>query len=136
MTLKICVAQLNYCVGDMPGNAQKIIAAARTAYADGARLLLTSELAICGYAAEDLFLRASFIQACDDAVNLVARELAGLKGLTVVLGTPTKGNSGHGDEAEGGLRTKSIAVQQRHNAARVLREGRVIDTYAKRELPN
>ena len=136
MTLKICVAQLNYCVGDMPGNAQKIIAAARAAYADGARLLLTSELAICGYAAEDLFLRASFIQACDDAVNLVARELAGLKGLTVVLGTPTKGNSGHGDEAEGGLRTKSIAVQQRHNAARVLREGRVIDTYAKRELPN
>ena len=136
MTLKICVAQLNYCVGDMPGNAQKIIVAARVAYAEGARLVLTSELAICGYAAEDLFLRASFIQACDDAVNLVARELAGLKGLTLVLGTPTKGNSGHGDEAEGGVRTKSIAVQQRHNAARVLRDGRVIDTYAKRELPN
>ncbi|MES2945108.1 MAG: NAD+ synthase, partial [Pseudomonadota bacterium] len=135
-TLKICVAQLNYCVGDMPGNAQKIIAAAHTAYADGVRLLLTPELAICGYAAEDLFLRASFIQACDDAVNQVARELAGLKGLTVVVGTPTKGNTGHGDEAEGGLRTKSMAVQQRHNAARVLREGRVIETYAKRELPN
>lgn len=136
MTLKICVAQLNYCVGDMPGNAQKIIEAARTAYADGARLLLTPELAICGYAAEDLFLRASFTQACDDAVNQVARELAGLKGLTVVVGTPTKVNSGHGDEAEGGLRTKSMSVQQRYNAARVLREGRVIDTYAKRELPN
>ncbi|HAL37170.1 MAG TPA: NAD+ synthase, partial [Polaromonas sp.] len=82
MTLKICVAQLNYCVGDMPGNAQKIIAAARTAYQDGTRLVLTPELAICGYAAEDLFLRPSFIQACDDAVNQVARELAGLKGLT------------------------------------------------------
>ncbi len=136
MTLKICVAQLNYCVGDMPGNAQKIIAAARAAYAEGARLVLTSELAICGYAAEDLFLRASFIQACDDAVNLVARELAGLKGLTLVLGTPTRGNSGDGDEADSGVRTKSMAVQQRHNAARVLREGRVIDTYAKRELPN
>jgi NAD+ synthase (glutamine-hydrolysing) len=130
MTLKICVAQLNYCVGDMPGNAQKIIAAARSAYADGVRLLLTPELAICGYAAEDLFLRHSFIQACDDAVNLVARELAGLKGLTVVVGTPTHGDSGKG------LRTKSVAVQQRHNAARVLREGAVTATYAKRELPN
>ncbi|MDP2256367.1 MAG: NAD+ synthase, partial [Polaromonas sp.] len=130
MSLKICVAQLNYCVGDMPGNAQKIIDAARTAYQDGARLVLTPELAICGYAAEDLFLRPSFIQACDDAVNLVARELAGLKGLSVVVGTPTQGDSGKG------LRTKSVAVQQRHNAARVLREGRVIDTYAKRELPN
>ena len=136
MTLKICVAQLNYCVGDMPGNAQKIIDAARAAYADGARLLLTPELAICGYAAEDLFLRASFIEACDDAVNQVARELAGLKGLTVVVGTPTRGNTGEGDEAAGGVRTKSMSVQQRHNAARVLREGEIIATYAKRELPN
>ncbi len=130
MPLKICVAQLNYCVGDMPGNAQKIIDAARTAYADGVRLLLTPELAICGYAAEDLFLRPSFIQACDDAVNRVAHELAGLKGLSVVVGTPTHGDSGRG------LRTKSVEVQQRHNAARVLREGRIIESYAKRELPN
>ena len=136
MSLKICVAQLNYCVGDMPGNAQKIIDAAHAAYQDGVRLLLTPELAICGYAAEDLFLRSSFIQACDDAVNRVARELAGLKGLTVVVGTPTCGNTGHGDLTAGGLRTKSMAVQQRHNAARVLREGQVVATYAKRELPN
>ncbi|MGQ2979210.1 MAG: NAD+ synthase [Polaromonas sp.] len=130
MTLKICVAQLNYCVGDMPGNAQKIIAAARSAYADGVRLLLTPEMAICGYAAEDLFLRRSFIEACDDAVNLIARELAGLKGLTVVVGTPAQGDSGKA------LRTKSVEVQQRHNAARVLREGAVVASYAKRELPN
>ena len=130
MPLKICVAQLNYCVGDMPGNAQKIIDAARTAYQDGVRLLLTPELAICGYAAEDLFLRPSFIEACDDAVNRVARELAGLKGLTVVVGAPTQGDSGQG------LRTKSVEVPQRHNAAIVLREGQVIGSYAKRELPN
>ncbi|MDQ3273166.1 MAG: NAD+ synthase, partial [Pseudomonadota bacterium] len=130
MTLKICVAQLNYCVGDMPGNAQKIIDAARSAYADGVRLLLTPEMAICGYAAEDLFLRRSFIEACDDAVNFIAHELAGLKGLTVVVGTPTHGDSGKA------LRTKSVEVQQRHNAARVLREGAVAASYAKRELPN
>ena len=128
MSLKIAVAQLNYCVGDMPGNAIKIIAAAKAAYADGARLVVTPELAICGYAAEDLFLRTSFIQACDDAVNTVARELAGLKDLIVVVGTPVM--------AGNGLRTKSVAVQQRHNAARVLQGGVVIDTYAKRELPN
>ena len=130
MPLKISVAQLNYCVGDMLGNAQKIIFAARAAYGDGVRLVITPELAICAYAAEDLFLRPSFIQACDDAVNLVARELAGLKGLTVVVGTPTHGDSGLG------LRTKSVEVQQRHNAAKVLQNGRIIETYAKRELPN
>ncbi len=128
MTLKICVLQLNYCVGDMPGNAQKIISAATTAYASGARLVVTPELAICGYAAEDLFLRASFIQACDDAVKQVAHALAGLKGLTVVVGTPVM--------AGNGLRTKSVAVQQRHNAAQVICEGNVLATYAKRELPN
>ena len=128
MLLKICVLQLNYCVGDMPGNAQKIIDAATTAYAAGARLVVTPELAICGYAAEDLFLRTSFIQACDDAVKQVAHALAGLKGLTVVVGTPVMAGEG--------LRTKSVAVQQRHNAALVLRQGQVIATYAKRELPN
>ena len=136
MPLKICVAQLNYCVGDMAGNAQKIIDAARTAYQDGVRLVLTPELAICGYAAEDLFLRPSFIQACDDAVNRVARELAGLKGLSVVVGTPTNGDEGQNGLAGKGLRTKSVAVQQRHNAARVLCEGRIIASYAKRELAN
>ena len=126
MTLKLCVAQLNFVVGDLGGNAQKIIDAARSAYADGVRLLLTPELSICGYAAEDLFLRPAFIIACDDAVKTVARELAGLKDMTVVVGHPTGGDR----------RTRSVAVQSRHNAASVLCEGQVIATYAKRELPN
>ncbi|MBU6503514.1 MAG: NAD+ synthase, partial [Burkholderiales bacterium] len=126
MTLKICVAQLNFVVGDLTGNAQKIIDAARLAYAGGARLVLTPELSICGYAAEDLFLRPAFIAACDDAVKTVARELAGLKGLVVVVGHPTGGD----------VRSRSVAVPHRHNAASVLSEGRVLETYAKRELPN
>lgn len=126
MTLTICVAQLNLVVGDLPGNSQKIVAAARSAYADGARLVLTPELSICGYAAEDLFLRPAFIAACDDAVKAVARELAGLKDLAVVVGHPSGGDS----------RTRSVAVQNRHNAASVLCEGAVLATYAKRELPN
>ena len=126
MALKLCIAQLNFVVGDMLGNAQKIVAAARSAFVQGARLVLTPELSICGYAAEDLFLRPAFIAACDDAVKTVARELAGLKGLHVVVGHPT------GDD----IRSKSVAVQRRFNAASVVSEGRVLQTYAKRELPN
>ncbi|MEO5671336.1 MAG: NAD+ synthase, partial [Ramlibacter sp.] len=126
MALKLCVAQLNLLVGDMSGNAQKIIAAAQAAYAQGARLVLTPELSICGYPAEDLLLRRSFIAACDDAVKAVAEGLAGLKGLHVVVGHPTGGD----------IRSKSVQVQRRHNAASVLSEGRVLETYAKRELPN
>jgi len=126
MALKICIAQLNFIVADTAGNAQKIIAAARAAYAQGARLVLTPELSICGYLAEDLFLRPAFIASCDDAVKTVARELAGLKGLHVVVGHPTGGD----------IRSKSVAVQRRFNAASVICEGRVLETYAKRELPN
>ncbi len=129
MTLRICLAQLNFVVGDLAGNAQKIIAAARQAHAQGARLLLTPELSICGYAAEDLFFRPSFIAACDDAVKTVARELAGLKDMTVVVGHPAA------VEADG-LRTRSVTVPNRVNAASVLCEGRVVASYAKRELPN
>ena len=126
MTLELSVAQLNFTVGDMAGNARKIIDAARTAYARGVRLLLTSELSICGYAAEDLFLRASFIAACDQAMDVVRHALADLKGMHVVVGHP----SGH-DE-----RTRSVAVSLRFNMASVLCEGKVVASYAKRELPN
>jgi len=126
MTLKLCIAQLDFVVGDLQGNAQRIIDAARRAHADGARLLLTPELSICGYAAEDLFLRPAFVHACNDAVKSVASALAGLKDMTVVVGHPTGGDS----------RTRSVAVQNRFNAASVLCEGQVVATYAKRELPN
>ena len=130
MLLKICVAQLNYCVGDMAGNARKIIAAARKAYADGARLVLTPELAICGYAAEDLYLRPAFVQACEDAVDLVASELADLSDLSVVIGCPVP------VDGRPGLRTHSVSVPQLYNAACVLQSGRRVHTYAKQELPN
>ncbi len=126
MTLKICVAQLNFVVGDMAGNAQKIIDCATAAYQDGARLVLTPELSLCGYAAEDLFLRPSFIKACDDALKTVSAALRGLKGLHVVVGHPSGGDE----------RTRSVSVQRRFNMASVVCEGQVIAAYAKRELPN
>ena len=126
MTLELSVAQLNFTVGDMAGNAQKIMDAARRAFAKGARLLITPELSICGYAAEDLFLRASFISACEQAVDTIRLSLADLKGMHVVVGHP----SGH-DE-----RSRSVAVSLRFNMASVLCEGKVVASYAKRELPN
>ena len=126
MTLQLCIAQLNFVVGDMPGNARRIIEAARTAYDQGAKVLITPELAICGYAAEDLLLRPAFMDACDDALKTVARELAGLKGLHVVVGHPEGG----------GIQSRSVSVTKRFNRASVLCEGEVIASYAKQELPN
>ena len=74
MTLKICVAQLNFMVGDLSGNAQKILDAANQAHAQGARLLLTPELSLCGYAAEDLYLRPAFMQACEQTLQTLAAQ--------------------------------------------------------------
>jgi NAD+ synthase (glutamine-hydrolysing) len=126
MSFKICVAQLNFVVGDLDGNVKKIVDAAHQAHASGACLLLTPELSICGYAAEDLFLRPAFIEACNHGVLEIARQTESLKDLCIVVGHPVGGGS----------RTKSVAVQARFNSASVLRGGRIIATYAKRELPN
>ena len=120
MTLSFCSAQLNLVVGDLSGNAQKIILAARQAYAAGAQVLLTPELTICGYAAEDLFLRPAFQAACDEAVRAVAQATVDLPGLVLVLGHPQA-------HANTGLP---------HNAASVLRNGQMEQTYAKQMLPN
>jgi NAD+ synthase (glutamine-hydrolysing) len=132
MTLKICVAQLNFVVGDMTGNARRIIDAAREAHGRGVHLLLTPELALCGYAAEDLFLRPAFVDACDDALKTVLQETAALKGLHIVVGHPARPVQAPGD----GRRERSVSVAGLHNAASVLLEGRVTHRYAKRELPN
>ena len=128
MAFKISIAQLNFVVGDMAGNARRIVDAARRAHAAGCRLLLTPELALCSYPPEDLLLRPSFMKACDDALKTVIEETAGLQGLTLVVGHPS--------QVGAGLRTRSVSVARKINAASVIRDGHLLETYAKRELPN
>ncbi|KAF1022743.1 MAG: Glutamine-dependent NAD(+) synthetase [Paracidovorax wautersii] len=113
-------------MGDLAGNARKIVEAARAAHAQGAQLLLTPELSLCGYAAEDLYLRPAFMAACDEALEGIARDLADLPDLAVVVGHPQGGD----------VRTRSVAVHQRYNMATVLQGGRRVLSCAKRELPN
>ncbi|MDP3422270.1 MAG: NAD+ synthase [Burkholderiaceae bacterium] len=133
MTFKICLAQLNFVVGDLAGNVQRVVRAAHEAHAQGAQLLVTPELALCGYAAEDLFLRPAFLDACDDALVAIARETAGLSGLTLVVGHPAR----HVQTSPSApRRSRSVSVAQLYNAASVLRNGQVLHTYGKQHLPN
>lgn len=129
-TVKVALAQINVTVGDIAGNAQRIVESAQRAYAQGARLVLFPELSLCGYPPEDLLLRPAFMQACADALAGCARALGDLEGLHVVVGHP------HQFGERGDVRSKSVAVQQRYNAASVLAGGRIVATYCKRELPN
>ncbi|RQO56457.1 NAD+ synthase [Paucibacter sp. KBW04] len=138
MSVKVALAQINVTVGDIQGNAQKVVEWGRRAHAAGARLLLTPELSLCGYPPEDLLLRPAFIQACEDAVAWIAAELRDCAGLHVVLGHPyQKPEQKAGEAAESEqARSKSWAVPDRFNAASVLAGGQVLHTYCKRELPN
>ena len=128
--VKVALAQINSTVGDLAGNVGLLAAAARRAYAEGAHLVVAPELALSGYPPEDLLLRPAFMRACADALAKLAAELADCAGLHLVVGHP------HQFGERGDVRSKSVVVQARFNAASVLSGGRVIGTYCKRELPN
>jgi NAD+ synthetase len=113
--MRIAIAQINCVLGDLAGNTTKILGYAQRARAQGADVLVTPELSICGYPPEDLLLRQDFIDACQSAVQDLA---ARAQGITVVVGHP-HGVRGH-----------------LHNAASVIRDGRVLATYFKHALPN
>lgn len=161
-TLTLCVAQLNVVVGDLAGNVRQIAAAAQAAHAQGAQLLLTPELALCGYPAEDLLLRPAFVADCEAALQELARLSASWPGLHLVVGHPAALGPWveAGAEAEAGKRANpavcpavspAYSLTASHadgppasghgrtrclNAASVLAHGRVLLRYAKRELPN
>lgn len=61
--MKIALAQLNPLIGDLAGNARKILLAAEKAAQQGADLVVTSELSLIGYPPKDLLLRPELIQA-------------------------------------------------------------------------
>ncbi|MGN6573144.1 MAG: NAD+ synthase, partial [Pseudolabrys sp.] len=85
--LAIAVAQLNATVGDVAGNARKVIAARAEAAAQGADLVVFPELFIAGYPPEDLVLKPAFQAACRAAIEALARETAG-GGPALIVGTP------------------------------------------------
>ena len=117
--VSVSLAQINCTVGDLAGNSRKIVAAARSAQAQGAQVLLTPELALCGYPPEDLLLRAGFLAACTARLQALAHELAeAAPDLTAIVGFP---------EHAGLLR---------YNAAAVIAHGHVQQIYRKRNLPN
>jgi NAD+ synthetase len=113
--VKIAIAQINCVVGDLAGNATKILRYCERARAAGADLMLTPELALCGYPPEDLLLRGGFYRDCNAALERLAREVSGI---TLVVGHP------HEDQGK------------RHNAASVVKDGRILGTYYKHVLPN
>src|SRR5574340_1015431 len=113
--MKLAIAQINCTVGDLAGNAARILACAEQAKRQGAQLLLAPELSLCGYPPEDLLLRDGFYRACAQALAGLAGKISGI---AVVVGHP--------HEQDG----------KRYNAASLLRDGKIATTYLKNDLPN
>ncbi len=115
-TLKIALAQADFCVGDIAANAAKIAALAATARdVHGADAVVFPELALTGYPPEDLLFRPGFHRRVRSALALVADAATGIH---IIVGYP--------EETASGL----------YNSCAVYRDGARIANYRKQALPN
>lgn len=120
--MKIAIAQLNPTVGDLTGNAQRILEAAEKALAAGCDLLLTTELSLTGYPPRDLLIRPSFIQAATQKLEQLARDLP--SAISVLVGT-----------VEPNLDYQKHGGNPIYNSAALLEQGEIKQYFQKRLLP-
>jgi NAD+ synthase (glutamine-hydrolysing) len=114
-TLKVCLAQINLLVGDIAGNAQRVIECSEKALDDCADVIIFPELTLTGYPPEDLLFRPSLDIRINDAISEIIQ--ASLP-IYVVVGYPKR--------IEGQL----------FNMAGVFFKGECLCEYAKQHLPN
>lgn len=122
MIMKIAIAQINPLIGDLSGNAQKILEMCQQASLTGVRLLLTPELSICGYPPRDLLLNPSFVVAMDQTLQKLAEDLPA--NLAVLVGTVVK-------NSQAGI----TGGKNLFNSMALLENGKIQQFFHKRLLP-
>lgn len=130
--LRLAMAQLNPVVGDLHGNAELMLAAARSAATSGADLLVAPEMCLSGYPIEDLAAQPAFLAAATDAAGRFAARLAdeGLGELVVVFGHPS------GPHEPRLLGTSNAPTAIAKNVASVAHRGSIVASTVKHHLPN
>jgi NAD+ synthase (glutamine-hydrolysing) len=116
--MKIVLAQQNYHIGNFELNTQKIITAIREAKADGADLILFSEMCVCGYPARDFVEFNNFITQCEASVDRIRQEA---DTIGVLIGGPSRNPSKLGKDL--------------FNAAFLLYEQKIVAEIHKTLLP-
>jgi len=115
-SLKIALAQHDSLVGDLQGNANKILQWVKQARDElAADIILFPELNLTGYPPEDLLLRHGFISDARKVLDALSEQI---HGITAVVGCPIRDNS------------------SLYNSAVVIRDGVQIARYDKQNLPN
>ena len=105
--MRLALAQLNPVVGDLWGNAERILAAAHTASAEGATLLLTPELSLWGYPPRDLLLQPARLDLQNTVLDWLVSQLDGRCPLLVGVALPCE------DDRAPGLHNGIALVDQR-----------------------
>lgn len=116
-SLSIALAQLDPTVGDISGNIAKLREARNAAATQGADLIVTSEMYLCAYPAEDMVLKGSFLDSLTMAVERLAAETAD-NGPAILLGVPWRD------------------AGRLYNAALLLDGGKIAAKIFKHDLPN
>lgn len=117
--MKICVAQINTTVGDIPGNTALICDRIAAARGTGADLVVFPELAITGYPPRDLVGIPAFVAENFAALQRIA---AAAEGIGVVVGHVGKNTARTGRPI--------------HNSASLVSDGKILLTQHKTLLPN
>jgi len=112
--LRLAMAQINVVVGDVDGNAQKILHWIEKARSASADIVTFPELALTGYPPEDLLLKPQFIDA---NLRALERLSSSTKGITAIIGFVDR-------------------QDDIFNAAAVVQDGKVVAVYHKMYLPN
>lgn len=116
--MKIGLCQINPTIGDFAGNAKKILTAYRECVVQGADLVITPELSLCGYPPRDLIYRSKFVSRSQEWLAELA---AGVGEVPLLVGYVDHAGDGPGP---------------RHiNAAALLRHGRIERRFQKCLLP-
>jgi NAD+ synthase (glutamine-hydrolysing) len=131
VSFRIAMGQLAARVGDVDGNVAQVLTAWREAAAQGADLVVFTELTITGYPPEDLLLRRDFVAANLAALDRLAAE--GPRGTTAVVGYV---GAGEGDTTDAEHWDVALATRGLTNSAAVLRDGALVASYDKLRLPN
>ena len=118
--LRITLAQLNLTVGDIEGNVERMIHAAREAADQNADMVVFSELSLCAYYPGDMLEDKQFLDRIDEGLATLRRASVSLPDLHWVVGAPTR-SQGPGKHL--------------HNSLLVLRNGELRLQYDKQLLP-
>ncbi len=120
--MNIGIAQINPTIGDLSGNAEKILEMSQQAASENVRLLLTPELSICGYPPRDLLLNPSFVEVMDKTLHKLAKDLPA--NLAVLVGTVVKNSQAH-----------ITGEKNLFNSIALLENGKIQQFFHKRLLP-